>query len=174
MTNTNTTPALVSALTVATFAIPAPRRTRRSSAAVLRDRRLVGRIKASLLRDPRAVVRAIDILFGRQTEDEQRSEQTRWDNARGFRKNHAKRGSELHALITQGRTAGLPEKALLRGQALADARGIAGWYVNTQLLELARAKAEAAEYEAELADAERVWAAEDEAANAGTLGEPRC
>ncbi len=174
MTTENTTPALVTALTAATFVVPAPRRRRRSKAEALRDRRLEGRIRAALDRDPRAVVRAIDVLFGRQTEDEQRAEQTRWDNSRGFRKNHAKRGSELHALITQGRTAGLPEKVLLRGKALDDARGIAHWYARTQLLELARAKAKAEAYEQALEDAERVWAAEDEQANRGTLGGEHC
>ena len=167
---------LTTALVAATFTVPAPvaRRTRRSSAAVLRDRRLVGRIRASLNRDPRAVVRAIDVLFGRQTEDEQNVRQTIHTNERGFRQNHAKRGSELAAIIAHGRLNGVPEKALLRGPALDDAREIASWYVNTQLLDLARARAEEASYIQALEDAERVAAAEDMAANAGTLGDEHC
>lgn len=155
-----------------TLSIPAPRRTRRSSETVRQDERLVRRIERALTRNPVVVVRAIWALWLRQTRDEKRDAVTRHDNGRGFRQDHAKRGAFLASLIEQGRAAGTREDILLRGEALDMGRDIALWYAGTQLLDLAKANAEARAYEAALEDAERVWAAEDEAANAGTLGEP--
>lgn len=155
------------------FTVPAPRRTRRSSAAVRKDERLVRRIVAALTRNPVAVVRAIEELHARQTADEKRDRVTRHTNHRGFRQDHAKRGAFLFSLIQEGRARGLREEVLLRGEALEMGREIALRYAGTQLLALAKAKQAEEEYLEALADLERVQAAEDEAANAGTLGEPR-
>ena len=141
--------------TTSQFVVPAPRRTRRSSEQVAADRVLVGRIRASLNRNPVAVVRALEMLFAAQTRDEQVVAETVHTNERGFSQADARTGTWLvQVVIAGGRDAGFTEEGLLRGKALEMGRRIASKYVRTQLLSAAKAKQAAAEYEAELAQAD--------------------
>jgi len=87
-------------------------------------------IARALKTSNKAVVKGILHLFGWQTEDERESHDTRWKNDRGFRVNHAKRGSELAEKVCKGESLSMLE--------LADAREICLCYSKTQLLDLAR------------------------------------
>ena len=60
-------------------------------------------INALLLRNPKAVERAVVVLFERQTADEKRVRHTKWDNKRGFAVWAAKSGSRIAAAIQAGR-----------------------------------------------------------------------
>lgn len=134
--------------TVATVRVPVtvPRpaavmgRRRRSSAEVAADRAMVARIREALA-NPRAVVRAIEALFARQTRDEQREFRTRHHNSVGFCANDAARGSALAVKIAERRAEGRPEHQLLTVSELETARRIASRYAGTQLLALAKEKA---------------------------------
>lgn len=141
--------------------VPAPKTRRRSSEQVAVDRRLVGRIRASLASNPAAVVRALELLFAEQTRDEQAVHTTRHHNERGFSQADARTGSWLvRTVIAEGRSKGRSDAGLLRGKALEMGRRIASKYARTQLLRAAKAKQAAAEYEAELAAYEAECAAE--------------
>ena len=141
--------------TTSQFVVPAPRRTRRSSEQVAADRVLVGRIRASLNRNPVAVVRALEMLFAAQTRDEQVVAETVHTNERGFSQADARTGTWLvQVVIAGGRDAGFTEEGLLRGKALEMGRRIASKYVRTQLLSAAKAKQAAAEYEVALVKSE--------------------
>lgn len=134
------------------FTVPAPKKTRRSSVEVSADKALVARIRRSLASNPAAVVRALEVLFARQTRDEQAAHVTRHDNERGFSQADANTGSWLvTTVITEGRAQGREDADLLRGKALDMGRRIAGKYARTQLLSLAKAKKAEQEYEAALA-----------------------
>jgi hypothetical protein len=52
-------------------------------------------IRDLLTRNPKAVYRALVVLFERQTDDEKESEETKHDNGRGFNYRDAKFGSDL-------------------------------------------------------------------------------
>lgn len=84
-----------------------------------------------LSRNDRAVERAIVVLFENQTADEQLSANTRHENGRGFRKNHARKGTYYAKWVLSGRK--------LTGEHLENARGMARLYVR-QLVEAARVK----------------------------------
>jgi hypothetical protein len=117
------------------------RRNRTQAAA---QRALVARIEAALDRSPAAVVRALELLYARQTSDEQVTATTRHDNERGFSQAHASTGTWLvTTVIAEGRAQGRAERDLLRGKALDMGRTIAHRYARTQLLQVAYEKAEA-------------------------------
>lgn len=78
------------------------------------------RIKRLLTSNDRAVERAIVSLFERQTQDEQARSVTRHTNSRGFRANHASRGSYYACWVKGGRR--------LTGWHLATAREMALHY----------------------------------------------
>jgi hypothetical protein len=78
-----------------------------------------------------AVIKGILFLYERQTADEIGSKHTKYDNERGFRVNHARRGTELAEKILNGETLTVSE--------LSEARGICKNYAGTQLLARARA-----------------------------------
>lgn len=84
-----------------------------------------------LSRNDRAVERAIVVLFENQTADEQAVARTNHCNGRGFRKNHARRGTRYAQWVLSGRR--------LTGEHLENARGMARLYVR-QLVEAARVK----------------------------------
>lgn len=140
-TNINTLNALSLTALVAAAVLPAGR-VRRNSTQAAAERALVGRIEASLNRSAVAVVRALELLFERQTGDEQFSHSTRWDNERGFSQAHARTGSWLvTTVIAEGRAKDRAESDLLRGKALEMGRRIALHYARTQLLTVAYEKA---------------------------------
>jgi hypothetical protein len=141
------------------YTVPAPKTRRRSSEQVAADRALVGVIRASLATNPAAVVRALEVLFARQTEDEQAVAATRHDNKRGFSQSDARTGSWLvETVIASARANGASERSILRGKALEMGQRIAGHYARTQLLSLAKAKLAAAQYDADLA----AWEADED------------
>ena len=78
-----------------------------------------------------AVVKGILFLYERQTADEIGSRHTKYDNERGFRVNHARRGTELAEKVISGE--------ILTVSELAEARDICKNYAGTQLLARARA-----------------------------------
>ena len=85
-----------------------------------------------LLRDnDRAVERAIVAIYDRQTQDEKASSDTKHNNARGFRANHASKGSYYARWVLGGRR--------LTGLHLDNARKIALHY-RKQLCEIANAR----------------------------------
>jgi hypothetical protein len=77
-----------------------------------------------------APVKGILFLCERQTEDEQEAHDTKYKNERGFRVNHAKRGTELAEKVKRGESLSLEE--------IAECREICKAYAHTQLLDLAR------------------------------------
>lgn len=89
-------------------------------------------IKALLASNPRAVERAMLVLFARQTEDERVTSHTRHDNSRGFSAAHASKGSYYARWVRDGRH--------LTGHHLDNARRIASRYTR-QLLEEIQLKA---------------------------------
>jgi hypothetical protein len=89
------------------------------------------RITKLLTKNDRAVERAIVAIYDRQTPDEKATSDTRHDNHRGFRSNHASKGSYYARWVLSGRH--------LTGHHLANARKIALQY-HRQLCEVANAK----------------------------------
>lgn len=140
--NTTTNLNTITVAALATFAALAPGRVRRNSAQARAEREIVARIEAALNKSAVAVVRALEILFERQTCDEQFSHTTRHDNERGFSQSHARTGSWLvTTVIAEGRAKDRAESDLLRGKALEMGRRIALHYARTQLLTVAYEKA---------------------------------
>jgi hypothetical protein len=91
------------------------------------------RIVALLNTNPLAVERAIIAIYNRQTQDEKQASDTKHTNGRGFRSNHATRGSYYARWILGGRH--------LTGHHLDLARSIAVQY-HRQLIEVAIEKEE--------------------------------
>lgn len=89
------------------------------------------KIAALLKSNDRAVEKAMVSLYDRQTQDEKRDSSTRHDNKRGFRANHASKGSYYARWVLGGRR--------LTGHHLANARSIALHYTQ-QLVDEANAK----------------------------------
>lgn len=117
---------------------------RRSSAEVAADREMVARIVASLNSSVAAVERAMVLLYKRQTATEQEAEITTEHNAVGFAANDATVATRITKnVILKAYAAGVPEGSRLWGSSLEIARRIAKRYAATQLLEAAKAKAEA-------------------------------
>lgn len=148
--NTNTTITKTSDLTtitvaaLAAFAALRPGQKRRNPAQAHAEREIVARIERALNSSATAVVRALELLFARQTSDEQVSHSTRHDNERGFSQADASTGSWLVVtVIGEGRAQGRADADLLRGKALEMGRRIALKYARTQLLQAAYEKAEA-------------------------------
>lgn len=77
-----------------------------------------------------ACVKGILYLYEKQEEDERETKDTMYDNERGFRVNHAAKGSNLAEKIIRGEELSMSE--------LAECRDICKCYANTQLLDLAR------------------------------------
>lgn len=124
----------ITALVAVTLLRPGQRRRNPRQAAARRE--LAARCRSAVLYSNVGVVRALELLFGRQTDDEQWSRTTRHLNQRGFAQHHASLGSWLvDEVIAEGREAGRPESELLRGKALEMGRKIALHYCNTQLVE---------------------------------------
>jgi hypothetical protein len=120
------------------------RRTRRPRAVVAAERALVASIRHALNNSAVAVERALDILFERQTRDEQVAYVTRHDNEVGFSQADARTGTWLVTVVmAEGRSQGRPAGQLLRGKALEIGRRVALHYARTQLLAVAQEKAEA-------------------------------
>ena len=89
------------------------------------------RITNLLTKNDRAVEKAIVAIYDRQTPDEKATSDTRHDNHRGFRSNHASKGSYYARWVLSGRK--------LTGHHLVNARKIALQY-HRQLCEVANAK----------------------------------
>ena len=142
--NTNTNLSTLTTVALCAFAALRTGQRRRNSAQARANREVIARINRALDNSAVAVVRALEILFERQTSDEQYSHTTRHDNERGFSQSDARTGSWLvTTVIAQGRAQGRPESQLLRGKALEMGRRIAKNYARTQLLAVAYEKAEA-------------------------------
>lgn len=90
------------------------------------------RIAKLLNENDKAVERAIIAIYDRQTQDEKATSDTRHNNGRGFRANHASKGSYYARWCLGGRR--------LTGHHLANARKIALHYTQ-QLADVANAKA---------------------------------
>jgi hypothetical protein len=86
------------------------------------------KIKNLLNSNDLAVERAIIAIYDRQTQDEKSASDTKHRNGRGFRSNHASKGSYYARWCLSGRR--------LTGHHLANARKIALHYVR-QLAEVA-------------------------------------
>ena len=91
------------------------------------------KIEVLLRANDRAVERAIVAIYDRQTQDEKATLDTKHQNGRGFRANHASKGSYYARWVLGGRR--------LTGHHLENARKIALHYVR-QLTEIAQEKAE--------------------------------
>lgn len=87
-------------------------------------------IARAIKNSDKAVVKGILHMFYWQTEDERETVCTRWKNDKGFRVNHAKRGSELAERLCKGES--------LSALEMSEAREICLCYSKTQLLDLAR------------------------------------
>lgn len=90
---------------------------------------LAAKVIDSLRRNPLAVERAIAVLYARQTADERRDEETRWNNALGVKAGHGGKVAYYGRWIASGRH--------LTGRHLDSARRLAEAYARTQLMELA-------------------------------------
>lgn len=90
------------------------------------------KIEKLLNENDKAVERAITAIYDRQTQDEKATSDTRHNNGRGFRANHASKGSYYARWCLGGRR--------LTGHHLANARKIALHYTQ-QLADVANAKA---------------------------------
>lgn len=87
-----------------------------------------------------AVERAIVALYDRQTQDEKRDSDTKHDNRRGFRANHAPTMSYFARIILKGwKTPNGKRRVHLNPVKLAKARNVALQY-HRQLAEIANAK----------------------------------
>lgn len=91
-----------------------------------------GRITKLLQVSDHAVERAMVALYERQTLDEQQASTTKYVNHRGFRANHASKGSYYGRWVKMGRK--------LTGFHLTNARSIALHYAQ-QLADIANARA---------------------------------
>lgn len=148
--NTNTTITKTTDLTtvavgaLALFAALRPGQLRRNPAQARAEREIVARIERALNSSAAAVARALELLFARQTSDEQVTASTRHDNQRGFSQADANVGTWLVVtVIGEGRAQGRADADLLRGKALEMGRRVALKYARTQLLAAAYEKAEA-------------------------------
>lgn len=90
-------------------------------------------IVQALMTNPRAVEKALVMLYDWQTSDEQSTRNTRHTNGKGFNTAHAKLGTYLAKWIKSGRQ--------LTGWYAVQGRQIALYYAGTQLLAAAKAKA---------------------------------
>ena len=90
------------------------------------------KIEKLLRENDRAVERAMVAIYDRQTQDEKATSDTRHNNGRGFRANHASKGSYYARWVLGGRR--------LSGHHLENARKIALHY-RKQLAAVANAKA---------------------------------
>jgi hypothetical protein len=107
-----------------------------------RNKAIVETIKKSL-NNPTAVVKALEILYNNQTEDEKLSKETKHNNNVGFSGCDARIGTWLvEVVIAEGRAKGRPDSQLLRGKAFQMAHKIVSRYVSTQLLQAAKVKLE--------------------------------
>lgn len=91
------------------------------------------RVRVALDTNPRAVEKAIRVLYARQTMDEKRDETTRHNNQVGVRHSHGHRIAYYGKWIADGKR--------LTGIHLERARKLAHTYARTQLAELAALKA---------------------------------
>lgn len=89
-------------------------------------------IKSLLLRNDRAVERAMVVLFECQTNEEQSSHTTKIQNGKGFSAFHANTGTYFAKWILQGKQ--------LSGKHLAKARKMSMFYAS-QLADMAERKA---------------------------------
>ena len=89
-------------------------------------------ILASLVSNPNAVKKALVILYHRQTADEQKHRDTKYDNKQGFNTAHAKEGTRLARKILAGEN--------LTYFELRSGYRIASYYAGTQLLVAAKIK----------------------------------
>lgn len=96
---------------------------------------LLAKIRHSLATNPKAVEKAITVLFANQTTDEQVESTTKYTNRKGFSAADAKRGTRFARWVRSGRN--------LSGWHLDKARALVGKYWR-QLLRAALAKAEGA------------------------------
>lgn len=102
---------------------------------------VAARIRATLTSNAAAVVKALEVLYARQTYDEQVIGETVHHNTVGFSGVDANLGTWLvTVVIAEGRAQGRPEDQLLRGKALEMGRRVASRYAATQLCDLALAK----------------------------------
>jgi len=100
------------------------------------------RIRHLLNTNDRAVERAIVVLYDRQTQDEKRDSDTKHDNQRGFRANHASTMSYFARIILKGwKQDRNKDRVHLNPVKLAKARGVALQYTR-QLCEHANRMAE--------------------------------
>lgn len=145
-TNTNTTNDLTTLTVAGLVAIAAlrPGQLRRNPTQAKAEREIIARIERALTSSAAAVARALELLFARQTSDEQVTSSTRHHNCRGFSQADANLGSWLVVtVIGEGRAQGRADGDLLRGKALDMGRKVALKYARTQLLAAAYEKAEA-------------------------------
>lgn len=89
------------------------------------------KIEELLKTNDKAVERAIIAIYDRQTQDEKQASDTKHTNHRGFRANHASKGSYYARWVLGGRR--------LTGDHLANARKIALHYTS-QLLDVTKNK----------------------------------
>jgi len=98
------------------------------------------RIQHLLRTNDLAVERALVTIYDRQTQDEKRDSDTKHDNQRGFRSNHASTGSYFARIILKGwKEPGGKNRVHLNPVKLAKARGIVLQY-HRQLCEVANGK----------------------------------
>jgi tRNA(Ile2) C34 agmatinyltransferase TiaS len=98
----------------------------------------VDSIRALLASNDRAVGRALVVLRNRQTADEQTSEQTKYQNGRGFRPAHAKMGTSMANFFERRGYLTQRQVAYWRA-AMRDGKSRIGIYAR-QLLEEAEAR----------------------------------
>lgn len=105
-------------------------------------------ILALLRTNDLAVERAIVAIYHRQTQDEKRDSDTKHNNRRGFRSNHASTGSFYARIILKGwKEPGGRKRVHLNPQKLENARKIAAQY-HRQLVEVASTRSALVEKEA--------------------------
>jgi len=142
-TNTNTDLTTLTVAALAALAVLRPGQLRRNREQAAAQREIVARIERALNSSAAAVARALELLFARQTSDEQVMASTHHHNQRGFSQADANAGTWLVVtVIGEGRAQGRADGDLLRGKALEMGRKVALKYARTQLLEAAYEKAE--------------------------------
>lgn len=98
------------------------------------------RMQALLATNDLALERALVAIYDRQTQDEKRDSDTKHDNHRGFRSNHASTGSKLARFILKGwKQPNGKQRVQLYPNNLQRARTIVLQY-HRQLCEVANAK----------------------------------
>ena len=98
------------------------------------------RIQNLLATNDLAVERAVVAIYDRQTQDEKRDSDTKHDNFRGFRANHAPTGSFFARIILKGwKQDGNKNRVHLNPDKLAKARRFMMQY-HRQLCEVANSK----------------------------------